>query len=197
NGKRLIKKGSVYISMKVSLEKMSVNDSLVGTDFLTRADYTANDVSDLLELTAHLKRKQKLVQTVHPLKGKVLGMICEKPSTRTRVSFETGMYQLGGHGIFLSSDDIQLGRGETIADTAKVLSTYLDGIMIRTCSQQDVEELAEHAPIPVTNGLTDLFHPCQVLAVLQAVQEDKGTLMVVRRAYIGDGNNMAYYLVIG
>src|SRR5699024_9209933 len=183
--------------MKVSLEKMSVNDSLVGKDFLTLADYTANEVSDLLELAAHLKRKQKLGQTVHPLEGKVLGMIFEKPSTRTRASFEIGMYQLGGHGIILSSDDIQLGGVETIADTAKVLSTYLDGIMIRTFSQQDVEELAEHASIPVINGLTDLFHPCQVLADLQTIQEKKGTLMGVKIAYIGDGNNMAHSLMIG
>src|SRR5699024_12281405 len=114
-----------------------------------------------------------------------------------RVSFETGMYQLGGHGIFLSSDDIQLGRGETIADTAKLLSTYLCGIMIRTFSQQDVEELGEHASIPVINGLTDLFHPCQVLADLQTIQEKKGTLMGVKIAFIGDGNNMAHSLMIG
>src|SRR5699024_7966240 len=115
----------------------------------------------------------------------------------TGVSLETGMYQLGGKGIFLSSEDIRLGRGETIADTAKVISTYLAGIMIRKFSQQDVEELAEHASIPVINGLTDLLHPCQVLADLQTIQEKKGTLMGVKIAYIGDGNNMAHSLMIG
>ncbi|HEX6594049.1 MAG TPA: ornithine carbamoyltransferase [Bacillota bacterium] len=184
-------------TMEVSLEKMSVNDSLAGRDFLTLADYTSNELNDLLELAAHLKRKQKLGHIVQPLKGKVLGMIFEKPSTRTRISFETGMYQLGGHAIFLSTDDIQLGRGETIADTAKVLSTYLDSIMIRTFSQCDVEELAEHASIPVINGLTDLFHPCQVLADLQTIREQKGSLMGVKMAYIGDGNNMSHSLMIG
>src|SRR5699024_3570925 len=126
-----------------------------------------------------------------------LGMIFEKSSTRTRVSFETGIYQLGGTGLFLSSNDIQLGRGEIISDTAKVLSGYLDGIMIRTFSQQDVEDLAESASIPVINGLTDDYHPCQVLADLQTVQEEKGKLEGLKLAYIGDGNNMAHSLMIG
>lgn len=124
-------------------------------------------------------------------------MIFEKSSTRTRVSFEAGIYQLGGTGLFLSANDIQIGRGEPISDTAKVLSGYLDGIMIRTFSQQDVEDLAENATIPVINGLTDEYHPCQVLADLQTMKEIKGKLEGLKLAYIGDGNNMAHSLMIG
>lgn len=124
-------------------------------------------------------------------------MIFEKSSTRTRVSFETGIYQLGGMGIFLSTNDLQLGRGEPVADTAKVLSGYLDGIMIRTYSQAMVEELAENASIPVINGLTDVYHPCQVLADLQTIEEIKGGFNGVKLAFIGDGNNMANSLVLG
>ena len=124
-------------------------------------------------------------------------MIFEKSSTRTRVSFEVGMLQLGGHALFLSSNDIQLGRGETIADTAKVLSQYLDGIMIRTFGHDKIEELAENATIPVINGLTDLAHPCQVLADLLTIIEIKGSLKGLKMAYIGDGNNMAHSLMMG
>lgn len=176
---------------------LSNNKELKGRDFLTFADYTKDEVNYLLDLADYLKDKKKKGIAVEPLKGKTLGMIFEKSSTRTRVSFEAGIYQLGGMGIFLSSKDIQLGRGETIADTAQVLSGYLDGIMIRTFSQESVEELAKYASIPVINGLTDEHHPCQVLADLQTVREIKGTLSGVKMVYIGDGNNMAHSLMEG
>ncbi|WP_066188964.1 MULTISPECIES: ornithine carbamoyltransferase [Gracilibacillus] len=164
---------------------------------LTLADYSKAEIAYLLELAAQIKKKHKNGIPYQPLNGKTLGMIFEKSSTRTRVSFETGIYQLGGMGLFLSSNDIQLGRGETISDTAKILSGYLDGIMIRTFSQQDVEDLAENATVPVINGLTDDYHPCQVLADLQTIQEEKGSLEGRKLAYIGDGNNMAHSLMIG
>ncbi|OEH53683.1 ornithine carbamoyltransferase [Oceanobacillus sp. E9] len=170
---------------------------LKGKDFLTLADYTKDEIEYLIDLADYLKKQQKDRVIFEPLKGKILGMIFEKSSTRTRVSFETGIYQLGGLGIFLSSKDIQIGRGETIADTAKVLSGYLDGIMIRTFAQEDVEELAKHASIPVINGLTDLYHPCQVLADLQTIKEVKGKLQGEKLVYIGDGNNMTHSLMIG
>ncbi|MFS0749165.1 ornithine carbamoyltransferase [Oceanobacillus sp. 1P07AA] len=170
---------------------------LKGKDFLTLADYTKDEIEYLIDLADYLKKQQKDGVIFEPLKGKTLGMIFEKSSTRTRVSFETGIYQLGGLGIFLSSKDIQIGRGETIADTAKVLSGYLDGIMIRTFAQEDVEELAKHASIPVINGLTDLYHPCQVLADLQTIKEVKGKLQGEKLVYIGDGNNMTHSLMIG
>src|SRR5690625_18238 len=166
-------------------------------EFLTLLDYSTEVITGLLELDKELKAKQKAGKTYKPLEGKVLGMIFEKSSTRTRVSFETGIYQLGGTGLFLSTNDIQLGRGETISDTAKVLSGYLDGIMIRTYHQSDVEELAEHASIPIINGLTDDYHPCQVLADLQTIEEVKGELAGLKLAFIGDGNNMANSLMIG
>lgn len=173
------------------------NKEFKGRDFLTLADYTKDEINYLLDLADYLKDKKKKGVAVEPLKGKILGMIFEKSSTRTRVSFEAGIYQLGGMGIFLSSKDIQLGRGETIADTAQVLSGYLDGIMIRTFSQESVEELAKYASIPVINGLTDTYHPCQVLADLQTVREVKGSLSGVKMVYIGDGNNMAHSLMLG
>ncbi|MFD1336832.1 ornithine carbamoyltransferase [Oceanobacillus iheyensis] len=170
---------------------------LKGRDFLTLADYTKDEINYLIDLADYLKKQHKDGVIFEPLKGKTLGMIFEKSSTRTRVSFETGIYQLGGLGIFLSSKDIQIGRGETIADTAKVLSGYLDGIMIRTFAQEDVEELAKYASIPVINGLTDLYHPCQVLADLQTIKEVKGNLHGVKLVYIGDGNNMTHSLMLG
>ncbi|HHU20506.1 MAG TPA: ornithine carbamoyltransferase [Bacilli bacterium] len=168
-----------------------------GKDFLTLLDYSTEEITYLLDLAKELKARQKVGKIYRPLEGKVLGMIFEKSSTRTRVSFETGIYQLGGTGLFLSTNDIQLGRGETISDTAKVLSGYLDGIMIRTYEQADVEELAEHSTIPIINGLTDDFHPCQVLADLQTIEEVKGKLAGLKLAFIGDGNNMANSLMIG
>lgn len=183
--------------MGLVANKVTVDHQLAGRDFLTLADYSKDELEYLLELAADLKQQQKSGNMEEPLKGKTLGMIFEKSSTRTRVSFEAGIYQLGGTGLFLKSDDIQIGRGELISDTAKVLSAYLDGIMIRTFSQKDVEELAEHASIPVINGLTDSYHPCQVLADLLTIQEVKGTLKGVKVAYIGDGNNMAHSLMLG
>lgn len=168
-----------------------------GRDFLTLADYTAEEISALLELARQLKALQKAGEPFQPLKGKSLAMIFEKSSTRTRVSFEVGMYQLGGQALFLSSQELQLGRGETISDTARVLSRYVDGIMIRTFAHQNVIELARYATIPVINGLTDDFHPCQVMADLLTIQEHKGTLKGLKIAYIGDGNNMAQSLMQG
>jgi ornithine carbamoyltransferase len=158
-------------------------------DFLTISDFTAEELYELLRLARRLKRGEPPEVT---LGGKTLGMIFEKSSTRTRVSFEVGAFQLGGHALFLSSRDIQLGRGEPIADTARVLSRYLDGIMIRTYGHEVVEELAEFADIPVINGLTDLLHPCQVLADLFTIQEEFGEDLAPRKvAWVGDGNNMA------
>lgn len=171
--------------------------SLSGRDFLTLADYTKEEIAYLLDLAASLKKQRQEGNEKQPLKGKTLGMIFEKSSTRTRVSFEAGIYQLGGTALFLSTKDIQLGRGEPIPDTAKVLSGYLDGLMIRTFSQAMIEDLASHAGIPVINGLTDIYHPCQVLADLQTIQEVKGGLQGVKLAYVGDGNNMAHSLLLG
>lgn len=164
---------------------------LQGRDFIELADYSSEELEDLLTLAASIKKKQLQGERYQPLQGKTLGMIFTKSSTRTRVSFEVGMYQLGGHALFLSGNDIQIGRGEPIADTAKVLSRYLDGIMIRTFAHEDVLELAEHASIPVINGLTDLHHPCQVLADVLTIKEQKGMVKELTVAYIGDGNNMA------
>ena len=160
-------------------------------------DITTDEFEQIFKLTGKLKRQLKEGVQHHLLKGKTLGMIFSKSSTRTRVSFETGMYQLGGYSLFLSSNDIQLGRGETIYDTAKVLSRYIDGIMIRTFDHNDVLELAQYATIPVINGLTDLMHPCQILADLFTVYEHKGKLKGLKMAYIGDGNNVANSLLHG
>lgn len=166
-------------------------------DFISLHDCTYEEIEALLKLALKLKDETKNGIEHHLLKGKTLGMIFTKSSTRTRVSFEVGMTQLGGYPLFLSSNDIQLGRGETIYDTAKVLERYLDGIMIRTFAHSDVLELAEHADIPVINALTDLLHPCQVLADLQTIYEYKKTLKGLKLAYIGDGNNMANSLMFG
>jgi len=157
-------------------------------DFLAIPDFTREELHSIFALAARMKRGQ---YRKRPLAGKTLGMIFAKSSTRTRVSFEVGAYQLGGHGLFLSSRDIQLGRGEPIRDTARVLSRYLDGIMIRTYDHQDIVDLARFASIPVINGLTDLLHPCQVLADLMTVQEGLGTWEGKVVAWVGDGNNMA------
>ena len=165
-------------------------------NLLTVEDLKLAEIKDLFALATELKYKKNKGIDHNYLKGKSLGLIFAKSSTRTRVSFETGIYQLGGQGIFLSSNDIQLGRGESIADTAKVLSRYLDGIMIRTFAQSDVEELANNSSIPVINGLTDLYHPCQALADLFTIQEKKGKLNQLKLTYIGDGNNMAHSLLL-
>lgn len=163
--------------------------------FISLHDVTKEEFSQLLSLAAKLKKEQKQGIEHHILKGKTLGMIFSKSSTRTRVSFEVGMYQLGGHALFLSANDIQLGRGETIYDTANVMSRFVDGIMIRTFDHQDVLDLAEYGTIPIINGLTDLLHPCQALADLLTVQEHKGRLRGLKLAYIGDGNNVAHSLL--
>ncbi|MCR5648266.1 MAG: ornithine carbamoyltransferase [Oscillospiraceae bacterium] len=165
--------------------------------FLKLGDLTSEEIFELLALADQLKFEKKH-GIAHPrLAGKTLGMIFQKSSTRTRVSFEVGMYQLGGAALFLSSRDLQIGRGEPVQDTARVLSRYLDGIMIRTFEQAEVEALAEYGTIPVINGLTDYCHPCQVLADLMTIREHKGTLKNRRLCFIGDGNNMANSLIVG
>lgn len=171
--------------------------SLKGRDFLGLVDYEPNEIRYLIDLAIDLKKKQKAGEVYQPLKGKTLGMIFEKSSTRTRVSFEVGMYQLGGHALFLSKNDLQLGRGETVWDTAQVMSRYLDGIMIRTYAHRTVIELARGSTVPVINGLTDRSHPCQALADYQTVLEKKGKLEGLKIAYIGDGNNMVHSLMMG
>ena len=154
-------------------------------------------ILDILNLADQLKYENKNGIEHHILKGKTLGMIFQKSSTRTRVSFETGMYQLGGQALFLSNRDLQIGRGEPVQDTARVLSRYLDGIMIRTFEQKEVEDLAKYGSIPVINGLTDFCHPCQVLADLMTIREFKGRFEGLKMCYIGDGNNMANSLIVG
>ncbi|HOU57201.1 MAG TPA: ornithine carbamoyltransferase [Smithellaceae bacterium] len=160
-------------------------------DLLSFAGMQPPDFEEILRRTARLKKMLKEGRKHASLAGKTLGMIFDKSSTRTRISFEVGMYQLGGIALFLNSRDTQIGRGETLADSARMMSCYLDGIMIRTFAQESVEELARYATIPVINGLTDLLHPCQILADLFTIQEKKGSYEGVRVAYIGDGNNVA------
>ena len=160
-------------------------------------DLSTEEITDILNLADQLKYEQKHGIPHNILKGQTLGMIFQKSSTRTRVSFETGMYQLGGQALFLSSRDLQIGRGEPVQDTARVLSRYLSGIMIRTFAQKEVEDLAEYGSIPIINGLTDYCHPCQVLADLQTVREHKNKLDDLKFCYIGDGNNMANSLTVG
>ena len=167
-----------------------------GMDLLSIHELSADDVDEILTFAADLKAKQKAGITHPILAGKTLGMIFEKASTRTRVSFEVGMYQLGGQALFLSSRDLQLGRGEPIKDTARVLSRYLDGIMIRTYGHGRIEELARYADIPVINALSDLLHPCQALTDLFTIREYKGkNLAGLKMAYVGDGNNMTHSLM--
>ena len=160
-------------------------------------DWTPAEIADVLNLADQLKYEKKNGIEHHILKGKTLGMIFQKSSTRTRVSFEVGMSDLGGHALFLSSRDLQIGRGEPVQDTARVLSRYLDGIMIRTFEQKEVEMLAEYGSIPIINGLTDFAHPCQVLADLMTIREHKGMIKGKKLCYIGDGNNMANSLIVG
>ena len=164
---------------------------------LKLSDWSKEEIWDTLQLAIELKEQNKKGIEHHLLKGKTLGMIFQKSSTRTRVSFEVGMYQLGGNALFLSSRDLQIGRGEPVCDTARVLSRYLDGIMIRTFEQKEVEDLAKYGSIPIINGLTDYCHPCQVLADLMTVYEHKGELEGKKLCYIGDGNNMANSLIVG
>lgn len=168
-----------------------------GRDFLSLLDYTPEDLAYFLEVADYLKAEHKAGRETPYLKGKTMGLIFEKSSTRTRVSFESGIYYLGGHGLFLSSHDLQIGRGEPIKDTARVLSRFLDGMMIRTFGHDILTELAEYADIPVINGLTDLLHPCQVLADLQTIREHKGALAGLKFVFVGDGNNMAHSIMNG
>ena len=164
---------------------------------LKLSDWSAEEIKETLDLADKLKAEKKAGVEHHILKGKTLGMIFEKSSTRTRVSFEVGIHDLGGSGLFLSSRDLQIGRGEPIEDTARVLSRYLDLIMIRTFEQEKVEKLAEYGSIPIINGLTDYCHPCQVLADLMTIREHRGVLKGNKLVYIGDGNNMANSLIVG
>jgi ornithine carbamoyltransferase len=171
-------------------------EGLKGRDFTRVADWSGEELERVLDLAEELKEQQKRREEHPLLPGRTLGMIFQKPSTRTRVSFEVGIAQLGGTGLYLSAGDLQLGRGETLKDTATVLSRYLDAIMIRTFAQEDVDELARHASIPVINGLTDSAHPCQALADVMTIRERLGRLEGLRLAYLGDGNNVCASLMV-
>jgi ornithine carbamoyltransferase len=175
---------------------IAVADSLKGRSFTRIADWSRDELLEVLDLADDLKRLQQAREEHHLLPGRTLGMIFQKPSTRTRVSFEVGIYQLGGTGLYLSAADLQLGRGETIKDTAVVLSRFLDAIMIRTFAQSDVDELAANASIPVINGLTDNAHPCQALADVMTIRERFGRLEGLRVVYLGDGNNVCASLMV-
>jgi ornithine carbamoyltransferase len=175
---------------------IAVDDSLRGRSFTRVADWSRDELLEVLDLADELKRLQRAHEEHHLLPGRTLGMIFQKPSTRTRVSFEVGIYQLGGTGLYLSAGDLQLGRGETIKDTAVVLSRYLDAIMIRTFAQSDVEELAANASIPVINGLTDSAHPCQALADVMTIRERFGRIDGLKVVYLGDGNNVCASLLV-
>lgn len=170
--------------------------SYCGKDFLTLKDLSKEEIKQLVLLGVEIKNKLKNGVSFQPLVGKTLGMIFEKSSTRTRVSFEVGMLQLGGHALFLSNKDIQIGRGESIPDTAKVLSRYVDGIMMRTDDQNKLSELAENSTVPIINGLSDIYHPTQVIADIITIYEQKGKMEGLKFAYIGDGNNMLHSLLI-
>jgi|SRR5215218_6609662 len=174
----------------------TVADSLKGRSFTRVADWSRDELLAALDLADDLKHRRQRREEHHLLPGRTLAMIFQKPSTRTRVSFEVGMAQLGGHALYLAAGDLQLGRGETLRDTATVLSRYVDAIMIRTFAQEDVEELARHASIPVINGLTDSAHPCQALADVMTIRERLGRLEGVRVAYLGDGNNVCASLMV-
>ena len=174
----------------------AVAESLKGRHFTRVADWTRDELVATLDFADDLKARQQRREEHHLLPGRTLAMIFQKPSTRTRVSFEVGMVQLGGHALYLAAGDLQLGRGETLRDTANVLSRYVDGIMIRTFAQDDVEELARHASVPVINGLTDISHPCQALADVMTIRERLGRLEGVTVAYLGDGNNVCASLMV-
>ena len=174
---------------------VAVSDELKGRHFTRVADWSRDEIVAVLDLADELKRAQHAREEHALLPGRTLGMIFQKPSTRTRVSFEVGIYQLGGIALYLSAGDLQLGRGETVRDTAMVLSRYLDAIMIRTFAQSDVDELAAHASIPVINGLTDSTHPCQALADVMTIRERFGRLEGLRVVYLGDGNNVCVSLM--
>jgi ornithine carbamoyltransferase len=173
-----------------------ISAQLKGRDFLRVNDWDADELMSVLDLAERLKARQRERVEHRHLEGRTLGMIFQKPSTRTRVSFEVGIFQLGGTALYLAAGDLQLGRGETIKDTGVVLSRYLDGIMIRTFAQADVDELAKAADIPVINGLTDDFHPCQALADVMTIRERLGGFAGVRVVYLGDGNNVCHSLMV-
>src|SRR3954471_18339745 len=175
---------------------VAVADRLKGRSFTRVADWSREELLEVLDLADELKRLQRTGEEHHLLPGRTLGMIFQKPSTRTRVSFEVGIFQLGGTGLYLSAGDLQLGRGETLKDTATVLSRYLDAIMIRTFAQEDVEELARHASIPVINGLTDSSHPCQALADVMTIRERLGRLEGVKLVYLGGGKHACASLMV-
>jgi ornithine carbamoyltransferase len=181
-----------YLSVRIQNALMEAHQLLCGRDLLDFSNYTSAELEAILKFAVVLKEAQRVGYPHALLAGKTLAMIFEKASTRTRISFEVGMLQLGGHALFLSSQSTQMGRGEPISDTAGVLSRYVDGIMIRTFGHEIVQELAKAATVPVINGLTDEHHPCQVLADAMTILEHKGTLQGVTVAYVGDGNNMAH-----
>lgn len=185
------------VNKEVLIPDDAITQNLRGRSFLKLEDFSPQELIRFFEVARNLKEAQKAGQPHPLLAGKSLAMIFRKTSTRTRVSFEVGIYQLGGQALYLNSDDIQLGRGESVYDTAMVLSRYVDGIMIRTFQQAEVEQLAQHATVPVINGLTDYCHPCQVLSDLFTVQEKRGCLRGLKLTYVGDGNNMAHSLLIG
>ncbi|MFS0689068.1 ornithine carbamoyltransferase [Sporosarcina sp. 179-K 8C2 HS] len=174
-----------------------IEGQLKGRNLLTLLDYTSEEIDYLLQTALIMKKDTKAGKLPPILQGKTLGMIFEKHSTRTRISFEVGMIQLGGHAMFMNAKDLQIGRGESVYDTGNVLSGYLDAVMIRANSHEMVKELALHSSIPVINGLTDIFHPCQALADLLTMIEVKGSVAGKKLAYVGDGNNVAHSLVIG
>jgi ornithine carbamoyltransferase len=182
---------------KQPIDSIFKNSSLRGRDLLTLSDLSSDEILDVIKAAQYIKHIHLKGEAFQPIKGKTLGMIFYKSSTRTRISFEVAMWQLGGYALYLNQNDLQLKRGETVQDTARVLSRYLDGIMIRTFSHKDVEKLAQFADIPIINGLTDFCHPCQVLADLLTVYEKKQSLAGLKLAYIGDGNNMAHSLLYG
>src|SRR6266536_6006965 len=188
--------GSDLSEEVASARMVATLDGLKGRDFTRVADWTGEELERTLDLADELKEQLKRREQHHLLPGRTLGMIFQKPSTRTRVSFEVGIAQLGGTGLYLSAGDLQLGRGETLKDTATVLSRYLDAIMIRTFAQEDIEELARHASIPVINGLTDSSHPCQALADVLTIRERLGRLEGVTVVYLGDGNNVCASLMV-
>jgi ornithine carbamoyltransferase len=176
---------------------VEVAQHLKGRDFTRIGTWNSEELKTALDLADELKELRKQQEPHELLPGRMLGMIFQKPSTRTRVSFEVGIVELGGYGLYLSANDLQLGRGETIKDTGHVLERYLDAIMIRTFAQEDVEQFAEHADVPVINGLTDYAHPCQALADLMTIRERLGRLSGARLAYLGDGNNVCVSLMVG
>lgn len=187
------------VKMHISTLKTAkkIESQLKGRDLLTLLDYSSEEIDYLLQ-KALVMKKDAIVGKCPPiLQGKTLGMIFEKHSTRTRISFEVGMVQLGGHAMYMNAKDLQIGRGESVYDTGNVLSGYLDAVMIRANSHEMVEELAKHSSIPIINGLTDMYHPCQALADLLTIIEVKGSVAGKRLAYVGDGNNVAHSLVIG